>query len=136
MGRVFWIELAAVAIIVDQLTKAVSSSYGLLWLNTQTPILSSLTVKNTQLMGLILVLLLTVGVWRAQSKAHKIGLALMLGGGVSNWLDIVATGGIRDFLIKSSYGVNLADIFIIAGAVIIIIRLVLGVLHYKYNQPI
>lgn len=56
-------------------------------------------------------------------KLFKIGLSVLIGGVIGNFIDRIAIGPVRDFLLISPLGFvcNVADIAITAGAVVIVV---------------
>ena len=75
------------------------------------------------LIGLITISLIGLLIWGSKSKSfdlpQRIGLALILGGAVGNWIDRVRLGAVIDFLDFRVWPVfNIADSAITVGVVI------------------
>jgi signal peptidase II len=89
--------------------------------------LACFTIGN----GLMLALLLLLAVRRRWSGALLIGACLFLAGGISNLADRVARGSVVDFM---NVGIgplrtgifNVADMAIMAGAIIVVISTMLA----------
>jgi signal peptidase II len=87
--------------------------------------------------GALLLVLIVVAVRRRLSGWPALGLALVVAGGMSNWIDRVTQGRVVDFL---NVGVgpirtgvfNVADLAIMAGAV----AFAWGELSRRYTTPI
>ena len=84
----------------------------------------------------VILLLVLIGLWwrsRGQLTGYQWGLLLAIGGGVSNLLDKLRFGFVRDFISLGALPVfNLADVFIFVGVVMII----LGVIYDQRHQKI
>jgi len=114
--------IAFLIIIIDQITKAFLTkttntgvAFGLFKGNTTLIILISLIIT-----GIILYYLV-----KSNSFILSIGLSFLLGGAVSNLLDRVFLGHVRDFIqIFIIPTFNIADMFNVIGALLIIIYLV------------
>jgi len=81
--------------------------------------------RGTLLTVSILAVVNLFQVWRRTSGREKIGAALMMGGGISNVYDRLAKGKVTDYVYieskKPAPVFNLADIFVIAGCLFIMI---------------
>jgi lipoprotein signal peptidase len=99
--------IAASVIFVDQLSKAYSSG-GVVNTGISFGLFSSRGLSSLAFVLIPLVLL--VFLWKAL-KHHPIPLGLLMGGAISNVLDRVLNGGVRDWLIVPILGLrnNLAD---------------------------
>lgn len=91
-------------------------SYGLL---------DSLPVWGLGAIMLVAIALLSVWWWRADSRLIRMGLALCIGGALSNALDRLLYGGVADFFHfhwqqHSFYIFNIADIAITLGVILLI----------------
>ena len=76
---------------------------------------------------LVMVVILAGVFWsllRVESWWQRVGLVLVLVGGVGNLVDRVVYGAVVDFICYPIIGVcgNMADIFIVVGAVVLILR--------------
>lgn len=82
---------------------------------------SSLTSLMAATTGLILLSLYIYALQRSGRKVSKIGAALLLSGGVSNLIDRLRFGYVRDFIDSGlMFTFNFADLFIAVGLVLLI----------------
>lgn len=119
------ISLGVIAI--DQLSKASYSSYTL---NINGYLSSPITNKGAVMIASAVLLIIVVLVLRSHThplnQAVLAGLALEIGGGVSNVLDRVVFGGVRDIFVLPATAFNLADVAIACGAVMILLGITTG----------
>lgn len=60
-------------------------------------------------------------------KKSSYGLALLIGGGISNLIDRIVRGGVVDFIdLKIIPVFNMADLFISLGSIILLIEIIKG----------
>lgn len=133
------------AIVIDQLTKTVASSYfhqpvtlnavgaiSLPWLGAQPQ--GWLWGGGVILAGLIL--------WAVhqlrQAPDQWLGWGLLWGGGVSNWLDRWQWQGVRDWLIIPGVGLknNLADYAVTIGVILLIKQLLMSKNHLDQSKSL
>ena len=85
--------------------------------------LFNLSNRSLIFMGLVLVVILFVVYFRSRQRFLEIGLILVISGIVSNSIDRLFLGYVRDFINPGFQIVfNLADISIIIGCVVVIIN--------------
>jgi signal peptidase II len=120
------------AVVVDQLLKYI---VGQLPPGSATTVVAVAPFYNRQLAfsigrlydGLFLlsaVLLTMIGYlwWRTNDRVLSLGLAGLIAGGVSNLIDRLRSGFIIDIVRVGDLHLNLADIFIVVGAVVAVVR--------------
>ena len=101
--------------------------------------LEGLPVWGLGLIMLIAIAALSIWWWRTDVTLIRLGLALCIGGALSNALDRLLYGAVADFFHLhwgswSFYIFNLADIAITAGVILLLLDMV-GVGHPK-KQPV
>jgi len=101
--------------------------------------LEGLPVWGLGLIMLIAIAALSIWWWRTDVMLIRLGLALCIGGALSNALDRLLYGAVADFFHLhwgswSFYIFNLADIAITAGVILLLLDMV-GVGHPK-KQPV
>jgi signal peptidase II len=134
---VFWLGFFAALVGLDQLTKylAFVGSFGN-FLNAFKPAIKKFHYFNrafafslplpVALIYFLYAVILSAIVWyvyrnhRQFSRPAKIAWALILAGGISNIVERVALGYVRDFVYILSGIFNLADGYIIAGVIILL----------------
>ncbi len=119
MKVVFTTILIAV-VVIDQLSKATSST---ITLNTAGPF--SIAISNTAATLVATTLLLAVALagTTLRQRLHQTqvtGLALIIGGGVTNLTDRLRFGGVRDIGQIATLTFNLADVAIALGAFLLV----------------
>lgn len=136
LKQIRWIFLAGIAVGLDQLVKFWFSVYlpshiqhnylgvaGLTWFGSN---------KFTWLVltGTVL-LTVTLHAWKKTELSRETwwGWALIWGGGLSNWLDRLILGGVRDFwpIWGTDLKNNLADYFLTVGIVWLMINSLLEI---------
>jgi len=65
---------------------------------------------------ILLLALLFLPAWSVRLLTTNYSLLTLLAGGVSNLLDRVALGGVRDLFQMGSLAFNLADVYVVVGA--------------------
>lgn len=141
-----WYALAALVVVLDQLTKYwVSASFGYAEVRAVTGFFNLVLTYNKGaafsflaaasgwqrgfFIGIALVAMVVIGVLLARHAGDKLfclSLALILGGAIGNVLDRIALGYVVDFLDFYVGGwhwpaFNLADSAITAGAVLLVV---------------
>ena len=105
-------------LILDQLAKLVFLEYLPSLVTINQGIIFGLGIKAP--LWLIIIILILILIWALKAKPqYQLGLALIFGGGLSNFLDRLARRGVIDFDIKIT-AFNLADIAIVAGVLIVV----------------
>ena len=125
------ISLGVIAI--DQLSKASYSSYTL---NINGYLSSPIPNKGAVMIASAVLLMLGIVALRAfkypLNRMVLTGLALEIGGGVSNILDRVFLGGVRDILHLPTTAFNLADVAIVCGAVMILLSITTDLIRLSW----
>lgn len=134
--------VVALIILIDQLTKYLASAYTgeiffLSWYENHgisfgIELPDNIAVVST--IGFILILFYLFFSSHRYPFVYYLGLTLSLGGGISNLVDRLSFGFVRDFISISILPIfNLADVSIVVGVVLII----MGVLkHGRKSQKI
>ena len=111
-------------IFLDQLTKWQAGRLGWVGLN------SGLALGwGGSFSGLLIVVLISaviLGVilaWRQSQLQSQLGVVLVLAGGISNLIDRLIWGGVRDFIPMIWWHNNLADIAIVVGLGLFLVRI-------------
>lgn len=121
----FWIVLIIIFILIDQLTKFLAQSFGwLIFLNDQfafsLPLATWLmyTINVAVIIGIGLYLHKT---WQRQNRIQHYAWTLVLAGGLSNLLERLVLGHVRDFIPIANGMLNVADFFIILGLILLLV---------------
>ena len=109
-------------IITDQVLKNIAPKY--LFVSCNKGVAFGIGISGLFLsvivLGLLLYLLLT-----AKSKVLIFSLAMIFGGGVSNLIDRMSIGCVRDFISIGFFpSFNLADVLIMLGVILILIEMI------------
>ena len=142
-GRWVGIAFAATAFALDQGTKALALSAPSLTTGVEIlPLLNLVLVRNNgvsfgmlggfapwwvlALLGLGIVAVLSVLLWRARSRIASIALGLLIGGALGNVLDRLRYAAVTDFLDLhvAAYhwpAFNLADVAVVCGAALLLL---------------
>ena len=118
--KVVFATVLITVVVIDQLSKATSNT---ITLNTAGP--CSVAVSNivaTFVAGalLLVAVLVTAALYRRLHQTQLIGLALIIGGGITNLADRLRFGGVRDIGEIATMAFNLADVAITLGAIVLI----------------
>lgn len=120
-----WAALVVFLILIDQLTKlfAVQSGWSV-FLNDQFAF--SLPVPSAVMFAIYAVVLVGMSVyvyrtWQRFSDLQKYAWAFVYAGGLSNIAERLVLGHVRDFIPITSGTLNVADFFILAGLVLLLI---------------
>lgn len=129
-------------VLLDQVSKALSDTP---WLNSEGALLK-LGQSNTSSIllataTLILLLQVTVrGFWSPLFATHPTSsrrvnyqLITILAGGISNLIDRLVWGGVRDIFTLGTLFFNMADMYIVIGIIMLILSLVMEQ-HNKNDQ--
>jgi signal peptidase II len=156
-GPLQWLALAAIAlaaVAADQLTKHIVASQ--LQLDAGVHVLGPLWIHHVRNSGIafgffsqatpVVILLTGIAIalmlaYFARSGARHpilpVALGLVIGGSMSNLLDRVRLGYVTDFLdLRWWPAFNLADSFIVAGVLILLIALVLAEREPRRPRPV
>lgn len=120
----FWFAIGALLIFADQASKRWASIYAeTLFLNDKFAF--SLPLPVIVMYAIYAAALFTAGYyirinWHALDSASRVGWLLILSGGISNVGERIYFGYVRDFIPVANGIVNLADIYILAGIVLIL----------------
>lgn len=120
--------LAAAALILDQTSKAAalaaapSSAHLTVFWHARPPLYATLTIAST--------VALSLGLYRLPALRQP-GAYLMLGGGLSNLLDLARYRSILDIISIGRAQLNVADMLVIAGAA----QVVFTLLRSYHSQP-
>lgn len=121
----FWFTLTLTLILIDQLTKFAAAGLGWsIFLNDQFAF--SLPVP-TPLIFLTYIVVLVGMSYYVYSTAHrfslqqKIAWAFVYAGGLSNILERIILGHVRDFIYLATGILNVADFFILLGLLLLIV---------------
>ena len=142
-GRQFGIACAVMAFVLDQGTKALALASPALASGVEIlPVLNLVLVRNEgvsfgmlsgvapwwalTLLGLVIVTMLSVWLWRSPGRLASIALGFVIGGALGNVVDRLRHGAVTDFL-DFHYGVwhwpafNLADVGVVCGAALLLL---------------
>lgn len=123
-------------VIMDQVTKMVARSrlagadhhvVGPLWLRlSHNPGFAFSTLRShpamSALLGVVALLVVLYGTARARPVAPALAFGLVLGGGLSNFVERVSRGSVSDFVAVGSFpAFNLADASITVGVVTLLV---------------
>ena len=104
--------------------------YVLVW-NTgiSLSLFNGVPVWGLGIIMLVAIAALSVWWWRAETLLIRVGLALCIGGALSNGLDRLLYGAVADFFhlhygVYSFYIFNIADVAITAGVILLILDLI------------
>ena len=121
----FWISLAIIFIGIDQVTKLVATRFGWsIFLNDQfafslpVPVFLMYTIYVAILVGMSVYVYRT---WERFANIQKLAWVFVYSGGVSNIIERVILGHVRDFIPISSGILNVADFFILFGLVLLLV---------------
>lgn len=138
----YWISLALLAVVLDQVTKILAVKY-LMPVNT-VPIIKSVlhltylentgaafgSLKNSRWVFLavstfaIIALVFYMFRFKPKNRVLSAGLAFIIGGGIGNMIDRIAKGYVVDFIdfrLVNFAVFNVADSFVCIGAALVII---------------
>lgn len=138
----YWISLALLAVVLDQVTKILAVKY-LMPVNT-VPIIKSVlhltylentgaafgSLKNSRWVFLavstfaIIALVFYMLRFKPKNRVLSAGLAFIIGGGIGNMIDRIAKGYVVDFVdfrLVNFAVFNVADSFVCVGAALVII---------------
>ena len=121
----FWLSAVIVFIGIDQLTKLAASHLGWsIFLNDKFAF--SLPVPIFLMYAIYVVVLLGMSfyaykTWNRFENIQKLAWAFVYAGGLSNIGERIVLGHVRDFIPISSGMLNVADIFIIVGLVLLLV---------------
>lgn len=123
-----YIILAIFLFLLDQISKYIISGNKIVIIKNYKVAFGYFSAnKITEIVFLIIIffiLILIIKSWKTNNWLNKISLSFILGGGISNLLDRITFGYVRDFIDLKIFPVfNIADIFIS-----------LGLLIYVYNE--
>jgi lipoprotein signal peptidase len=107
-------QLLIVLIVVDQLSK-----YFLPAQPVSAPVAESLRTIG----ALVVLVPLIMMVCRQQNKKIMLATTVVVAGGVSNLVDRIALGAVRDIFLVGTFAFNVADIAIVVGFAIFIFKL-------------
>ncbi len=131
-----WIYITVLFIAIDQLTKLAASYFGWsIFLNDKfafslpVPTFVMYLIYAAVLLGMSLYLFKT---WNRFVNIQKVAWAFVYAGGISNIVERIILGHVRDFMPISSGMLNVADFFIIIGLVLLLI----SNRHTKINEPV
>lgn len=131
-----WIYITVLFIAIDQLTKLAASYFGWsIFLNDKfafslpVPTFVMYLIYAVVLLGMSLYLFKT---WNRFVNVQKVAWAFVYAGGISNIVERIILGHVRDFIPISSGMLNVADFFIIIGLVLLLI----SNRHTKINEPV
>ena len=121
----FWLSAVIIFIGIDQLTKLAASHLGWsIFLNDKfafslpVPIFFMYAIYVVVLLGMSFYVYRT---WHRFENIQKLAWAFVYAGGLSNIGERIVLGHVRDFIPISSGMLNVADIFIIIGLVLLLV---------------
>ncbi len=120
----FWLGACAGLIATDQVAKYFAGKSN--WRIFQNNNFAFSIPLPTALMFAIYIVALAIVVriifkqWKVLTRLSKFGWALVLAGGVSNIVERIILGYVRDFIFIANGIFNLADFFIILGLLIVV----------------
>lgn len=121
----FWISLTVLFIGIDQLTKWIASHLGWpIFLNDKfafslpVPIFLMYAIYIAVLVGMTMYVYKT---WHRFENIQKLAWTFVYAGGVSNVVERIVLGHVRDFIPVSSGMLNVADFFIIIGLILLLV---------------
>ncbi len=80
---------------------------------------------HAPLLLILFILISCLMLYREQHSYYiKTGFLLLLSGGISNLIDILSYNSIRDIYRIASINLNLADLYIVIGCIIVLITLI------------
>ena len=121
----FWTSQTILFIGIDQLTKWIASHFGWsIFLNDKfafslpVPIFLIYIIYVAVLIGMSSYVFKT---WHRFESIQKLAWAFVYAGGVSNIVERIVLGHVRDFIPVSSGMLNVADFFIIIGLILLLV---------------
>lgn len=121
----FWVTLTILFIGIDQITKLAASHFDWpIFLNNQFAF--SLPVPVFLMYAIYIVVLFGMSVylhrtWTRFTNIQKLAWAFVYAGGISNIIERLVLGHVRDFIPISSGMLNVADFFIIIGLILLLV---------------
>jgi signal peptidase II len=125
------LAIAMLVSVVDQATKAHASGLRLLAVQgrvvaNQYGMAGILVLDRLPMIILASALLLAMVVVGprilARGKVSAVGLGLLVGGSLGNLIDRIWLGHVRDFIWIPAFVINLADVALIAGALVVVVQ--------------
>lgn len=131
--RKFWVIITLGLILVDQLTKAIAVQLSWpIFLNEQFAF--SLPVPTIAMYSIYVLVIVGIAVyltrtWIRLNKMQHYAWSFVLAGGLSNIVERIVFGHVRDFIPIANGMLNVADFFILIGLFIL-----LASSRYEENQ--
>lgn len=121
----FWIGLTILFIGIDQFTKWIASHLGWsIFLNDKFAFSLPVPVFLMYVIYIVVLVGMTVYVyktWQRFENIQKLAWAFVYAGGISNIVERIVLGYVRDFISVSSGVLNVADFFIIVGLILLLV---------------
>ncbi len=119
----------------DQFLKTVCADLGFIYLNHYGSF--SLAFSQTAIVfSALITLLILFGFFTVERNQLRLfSLSLILGGGLSNFIDRIIYSGVRDIPLASSFSFNFADLFVISGIILLLSQSIVHMLNLNTNQP-
>ena len=120
-----WIPITIIFIGIDQVTKLMASRFGWsIFLNDKfafslpVPIFLMYIIYIAVLVGMSIYVYRT---WERFTNIQRLAWAFVYSGGISNIVERIILGHVRDFIPISSGMLNIADFFIIFGLILLLV---------------
>lgn len=120
----FWFGVGTILIAIEQLTKFLAQHYSQpIFFNNNfafslpVPVVLMYIIYAAVLVAVLRIILKD---WNRFTSIVKLGWTLVLAGGLSNIVERIILGHVRDFIYIANGVFNLADFFIIIGLLIIV----------------
>ena len=121
----FWIVLTIILIAIDQLTKLIATQLG--WsiffndkfaFSLPIPPFAMYIIYTLVLIGMTYYVFQT---WKRFNTMQKYAWAFVYAGGISNIVERIVTGHVKDFIPIANGILNVADFFILTGLLLLLV---------------
>lgn len=120
----FWAFLVVILILIDQLTKFLATQFGWsIFFNDQFAFSLPLPPILMYFIYFVVIIGITFylkNTWSALNRMQHYAWSFVLAGGLSNVIERVVLGHVRDFIPIANGMLNVADFFILLGLVLLL----------------
>ncbi len=120
-----WFSLTAILILIDQLTKLLASNWGWsIFFNDNFAF--SLPIPVMLMFAIYIGVLISISIyvyktWQRFDTMQRVAWCLVFAGGLSNIAERIILGHVRDFIYLANGILNVADLFILTGLMLLLI---------------